>query len=314
VTGLRADYAFAEPSWALEARFASKPETDLILTASPEGDVKATRYFLEQDGEHFLMIRFTYPLALRPDAAGGLYEKSLAELMRSRPGKVMEEQPFTLGAYQGGRVIIAQPKERSVRELRLLVVGSSLYVLSAEWPARGGDGAAQAAAFFDSIKLRPDYEDARAVNARERWREVSAGHFRLRYDASRWYRDPSDQDPGIYNFLRTDKGAEAQLIVEDRPMEGGDIAAAVLKTARDGADSVMVKRQGTKLRGAVSLVELEFTATVDGATYYNHGYFFTGPEGTVQLRSWAKDTGYPGVADDITELLDGLSVSGMGKK
>jgi hypothetical protein len=305
--GLRAEYAFSAAEWSLEAQFAAPPSTDIILTASPEGDVKATRYFLEQAGEHYLLIRFAYPLALPTGAETGLYDKSMQELMRSRPGQVRAQEKYVLGPYEGERLVLAQPKEKTLRELRLLVIGSSLYVLSAEWPARG-DGAARAAAFFGSIRLRADCENARLVEDRERWREFAIGNFKVRYDAMRWYRDPADAEPGIFNLLRVDKLAEAQFIAEEHPVVGGDIEKAVLATALEGATSVKVQKRAKKLRGAVTVVELEFAATVEDATYINHGYFYSGTEGTVQLRGWARDREYRQASGDISELLDGLVI------
>jgi hypothetical protein len=53
---------------------------------------------------------------------------------------------------------------------------------------------------------------------------------------------------------------------------------------------------------------------VENTTYVNHGYFYGGPEGAVQLRSWAKETDYTDVSGDITELLDGLTVSAAAVK
>ena len=310
-SGLRAEYAFSAAGWSFEAQFAAAPSNDIILTPSPEGDVKATRYFLEQAGEHYLLIRFVYPLALPSGAETGLYDKSMQELMRSRPGQVRSHEKYVLGPYAGERLVLAQPKEKTLRELRMLVIGSSLYVLSAEWPARG-DGATRAAAFFNSIKLRPDCEDARLVEDRERWREFASGNFKVRYDAMRWYRDPADAEPGVFNFLRVDKLAEAQFIAEDHPVEGGDIEKAVLATALEGATSVHVQKRAKKLRGAVQLVELEFAATVENSTYINHGYFYSGTEGTVQLRAWAKDREYRQASGDISELLDGLVIGPAG--
>lgn len=312
VLRLRAEYQFSAPDWAIEATFAVAPGTDTILTASPEGDSKATRYFLEQGGEHYLLIRFSYPLALLPGAEFDIYLKSTGDLMKSRPGQKKVHEKYSLGPYDGERLVIAQPREKSIRELRLIVIGSSLYVLSAEWPASGTAAAAHAAAFLGSIKLRADFEDARQVETRERWREFTAGRFKVRYDASRWYRDPADAEPGIFNFLRTDKAAEAQFIAEEHPVEGGNIEKAVLATAQEGAQSVAVKRRGKKQRGTVQVLDLEFTATVENATYINHGYFYSGPEGTVQLRAWAKDQEYLSVTGDISELLDGLTVMSAG--
>ena len=111
--------------------------------------------------------------------------------------------------------------------------------------------------------------------------------------------------------MRPDQKAEAQFIAEEHPLEGGDIEKAVLATARDGAESVKVTKHGKKLRGAVEVIELEFEARVDGATYVNHGYFYTGPQGTVQLRAWARDVDCRDIAGDLNELLDGLTVAAV---
>jgi hypothetical protein len=70
-----------------------------------------------------------------------------------------------------------------------------------------------------------------------------------------------------------------------------------------------VKKEGKKYRGSTPVVELQFTARVDGTTYVNHGYFYSGPEGVLQLRAWTGEKNYDEAADDITELLDGLVVT-----
>jgi hypothetical protein len=299
--------AFAEPDWAIEARFPGPPKDDGILTPSPQGDVKVRRFYHEQDGRHFLLARFEYPLALQPGAAARLYDKSIGDIMKSRPGRLLKREPFTLGPYEGERCVIAQPRERSLREVRFVVIGPVLYMMSVEWPEQI-PGAEAAAAFFATVRVRPDCLDARAVALAARWRELACGNFRLRYDATRWYRDPTDSETGVFNLLRVDQAAEAQFIAEAHPVEGGDIERAVLDTAREGAEQVSVRRRASKRRGTVELTELEFTARLDRTTYVNHGYFYTGPEGAVQLRGWAPEPGYRAVAADIEELLDGLVI------
>ncbi len=305
--GLCADYQFGAADWRIEAQFTAEPKTDVILTPSPQGDIKASRHFLEQAGERYMLIRFAYPMAMMPGEETGVYDKSLGDLMRSRPGQLRTREKFALGPYEGERVVLVQPREKTLREIRLLVIGSSLYVMSAEWPTEG-TSAARAEKFFTGIKLRADSGDPRVVEERERWREFAVGNFKLRYDATRWYRDPADQEAGIFNLLRTDQKAEAQFITEENPLEDGDIAKAVLNTAQEGAESVTVRKRGRKLRGTVQVIELEFAARVDNTTYVNHGYFYTGREGAVQLRSWAKEIDFRDVSGDIAELLDGLTV------
>lgn len=307
-----AEFRVSVADWAIEAVFPAAPKTDQILSPSPQGDVRALRYVYEPPGEHYLLIRFTYPLALLPGDDKALYDRSMGDLTRSRPGKVQVREPYRLGAYEGQRVVVAQPREKSLRELRMIVIGSSLYVCSAEWSADSTAGAANAGAFFGGFRLRSDFANPRVVEERERYREIGLRNLMLRYDATRWYRDPADEDPGIFNLLRLDQKAEAQFICEEHPIEGGDIEKSVLDTAREGADSLSVKKRGRKQRGAASVVELEFTATVANVTYVNHGYFYTGPEGAVQLRGWAKEQEYHGVTADIGELLDGLTISPAG--
>ncbi len=310
VTGvaLRGEYQFSAMDWAIEATFAAEPKADLILSPSPQGDIKASRKIYELPGEHYLLIKFSYPLAMMPGEESGVYDRSMVDLTRTRPGQTRVREFYRLGPYEGQRVVIAQPREKSTRELRLIVIGSSLYVCSAEWPVSSSSGAANAATFFASFRLRSDYADQRIVEARERYRELGTGSFRLSYDASRWYRDPADTEPGIFNLLRLDQRAEVQFICEAHPLEDGDIEKAVLATALEGADSVSVKKRGKRLRGAATVNELEFTATVENVTYVNHGYFYSGPEGVVQLRGWARAADYRDVSADLTELLDGLVI------
>ncbi len=315
VTGSRsgAEYILTEPHWAIEAGFPDQPKTDGILTPSPQGDVKVQRFFWEQGGEHYLLARFEYPLALLPGAETGLYNKSFTDLLRSRPGLSKGVAPFPLGPYEGQKLLIAQKREKSIREVRFVVIGAVLYMASAEWPEVGAPGAARAAQFLGSVRVRPEFMNAWEIAVDARWRELSAGRFRLRYDATRWYRDPADQETGVFNLLRLDQQAEAQFITEEHPVAGGNIEKAVLTTALEGAESVNVKKRGRKLRGTVEVVELEFTARVENVTYVNHGYFYTGPEGAAQLRGWANERDYRGVEGDITELLEGLAVVPTGR-
>lgn len=303
----------AEPDWALEARFPGAPKSDGILTPSPQGDVKVRRFFFEQGGQHFLLARFEYPMALLPGEEIALYDKSIADLMKSRPGQMRAREAFAVGPYDGERIVVLQRRERSVREVRFVVVASVLYMMSVEWPEKT-PGEAAAAQFFETVKVKPAFQNAREVAQAARWRELVAGNFRLRYDATRWYRDPTDTEPGVFNLLRTDQLAEAQLIAEPQPVPGGDIEKAVLNTVLESAESVNVRRRGRKLRGIAEVTELEFAVRVDGTSYVNHGYFYSGIEGSVQLRGWSEERDFRDVSADIGELLDGLTVTGAGTR
>lgn len=302
-----AAHHFAEAGWALQAEFPAAPKPDVFRKPTEFGEQVTLRYYLEQAGRRFMLARFTYPVVPLSGNRAGLYQSSFEELMRSRPGEVKDKGSFLLGSYEGARLVIDQKRDKTLREVRLVLIGASLYVMSAEWPNQR-DAEAECEEFLKGVALQPEFTDARVVEDTERWRELEHGNFKLRYDGTRWYRDPTDNDPGVFNLLRVDKLAEAQLIAEDTPVPADSMEASVLAAAKETAESVALKKRGRKTRSGVSLEELEFTARVDGVTYVNHGYFYSGPFGALQLRGWSSDKTYAGVAGDITELLDGLAI------
>jgi hypothetical protein len=304
---LRAQVPVAPADWAVHAEFPADPKADEFRKPTDFGDQVTNRYYLEKEGQRYMLARFHYPVVPSMRDQEALYKSSVEELMRSRPGEIKASRTFSLGDYTGLRLVISQLREKTTREVRLIQIGASLYVFSAEWP---GSGASQGGErFFGSVVLQPGFADPRLVEDRERWRLLRSGRFTLRYDATRWYRDPADNEAGIFNLLRVDKQAEAQMIAEPDPIAAPTMEESVLATAKETAESVILRKHGRKTRGAAEVEELEFVVRADGTTYVNHGYFYTGPAGALQLRSWSPEKTYAQVAGDMTELLDGLAIN-----
>lgn len=298
----------APDGWALRVRFPGAPVADIFRVPLPVGDVVSDRYSYEADSESFLLVRSTYPLAIQRSRQAELYEGARADAVRGRGGEVVAEAEFSLGAYTGRELRIRFARAGRVRQIRFILIGATLYALVHERPQDRAESPG-AAAFWAGLALRPGYEDPRVVEERERWREAGQGGFRVRYDATQWYRDPADGEEGVFNFLRNDRRAEAQLIIEPPGTHAGPLEEAALAMAREGAESVRVRARKSRLRHGVSLAELLFEARVGGATYVNHGCYYSGPAGQVQLRAWATDRDYQAVAFDIEELLEGLVIA-----
>lgn len=307
MTFARADYTCAPSGWAISAVFPNEPKVDDQRTPSPQGDQFAERRYLELGGEHLMVLRVTYPVVPLPNEREHLYIATIESFMKSRRGQIKQDEPWMLGQYDGQRLLVAQPSQKTHREVRLVLIGGSLYFFSAEWP--GSERPSKtAAAFLASIDVKPDFTNARLVEERERWREIKQGNFTLRYDASRWFPDPQIADPNSVAMLRVDENAEAEFITSSE-RHAGTMEELVIGRAKEHAESVVVKKRGKKLRGLTSVEELYFTARVDGVAYENHGYFYAGNEGTVQLRAWAEQKTYPNVSGDIDELLNGLVIT-----
>src|SRR3954471_14189614 len=117
-----ADYPFTAPGWAVEARLPVAPGTDGILTPSPQGDIKAQRFFTEQNGERTFLVRFQYPMAMLPGEETGVYTKSLTDMFKSRPGEIKSRGKFVLGPFEGERLVIGQRRDHTIREVRLIII------------------------------------------------------------------------------------------------------------------------------------------------------------------------------------------------
>lgn len=303
-----AQHDFAPSDWAIRATFPALPKEDDQTVPTPQGDQLAQRRYVELGAERAMVIRFVYPVVPGADAGEQIYRESVETMMNSRQGELRVDEPFYFGDYTGRRLLIEHRRDKTHREVQLILIGSSLYVASAEWPG-GRERPPSAARFLDSLAVQPAFSSARTVAERERWREFREGSFSLRYDATRWFRDPQVADPGTIVLLRVDELAEAEFLTSRERTDGDSMEETVLATAREQAESLKVHRRGRKLRGAASVEELRFAVRLEGVTYENHGYFYSGPEGTVQLRAWSPDKTFSRVESDISELLDGLVVT-----
>lgn len=303
----QAQVPFTPSDWALHAEFPAEPKVDDHRTPTPQGDELAQRRIVEAGTDRLMLIRFVYPLVPQSEEREALYSQSVQTMLRSRPGKMVENRQEGVGEYPGVRLLIDHRRENTHREVRMVLIGASLYVATAEW-AGGPKPSPGAARFLASLDLQPSFINPRAVEERERWRDLVVGKFKLRYDAARWFRDPESTDPETIVLLRLDEMAEAEFMTSKERNPAATMEETVLAHARENAESVRLVRKAKKYRGSAMMEELRFTARVGGVTYENHGYFYSGPEGSVQLRAWSPDRTFARVEGDIAEFLDGLTV------
>ncbi|MBP6864748.1 MAG: hypothetical protein KBC32_05680 [Candidatus Didemnitutus sp.] len=300
-------HAAAPAEWAVTVNFPAPAQETEQRIRTDRGDEVALRRFVEVSGERFILTRITYPVTPLAVHRGALFKHTIETLMNSRSGEIREDNQFELGTYAGHRLLIEQRRERSLREVRLLLVGGALYFASAEWPAAAGQSA-RVKEFWSSLAVAPAYADARVMDDRSRWRELAQGNFQLRYDSSRWFRDPATVEENLIVLLRVDELAEAEFMAGPQ-VQAATMEELVLATAKESAERVTMRRRGKKLQGSTTVEELRFSVRVDGVTYENHGYFYNGPEGSVQVRAWSPEKNFAEVEGDIAELLDGLSIA-----
>lgn len=305
----RAQVRLERESWALTLDFPAAPAADVVTMPSSKGDSIAGRFTLQARDEIFLALKMTYPTAPTAGDRGMLHKEVIEMVMNARPGRIRADERVDVGEFPMQRLLVEMADRRAFREIRLVLIGSSLYFFSAEWPGTATPPE-RAQRFFSSITLRPEFANARAVEERERWREIVQGGFRLRYDASRWFRDPQpSEDPNSVILLRVDELAEAEFVTSPERSPAATMEEVVIGAAKESAESVKVLRRAKKYRGTAMVEELRFSVRAEGVNYENHGYLYNGPEGTAQLRTWSPEKAFRQVEGDIQELLDGLSIT-----
>ncbi len=306
---LPAQVRLERESWALTLEFPASPAADVVTMPSSKGDSIADRFTLQARDEIFLALKMTYPTAPTAADRGMLHKEVIEMVMSSRPGRIRTDERVDVGEFPMQRLLVAMADRRAFREIRLVLIGSSLYFFSAEWPGTATPPE-RAQRYFASITLRPEFANARAVEERERWREIVQGGFRLRYDASRWFRDPQpSEDPNSVILLRVDELAEAEFVTSPERNPAPTMEEVVIGAAKESAESVKVVRRAKKYRGSAMVEELRFSVRSEGVSYENHGYFYSGPEGTAQLRAWSPEKSFRQVEGDILELLDGFNIT-----
>lgn len=304
----RATVPFSPAGWGITAIFPAAPTEEELRFPSPYGDEVAQRNTVESGDEKFVLTRISYPVfptgAQRPE----LIRQAIESFMNSRAGVIREDETFVTGAYTGKRLLIEHRRENSHREVRLLLVGGSLYFASAEWSG-GRTPSAIATEFLNSLAVPAELSNPAVAEEKDRWREIAQGNFVVRFDSSRWYRDPGSTAGGTEPvfLLRVDQLAEAEFSTGPQ-LEAASMEQVVIAAAKETADRVTVRKRGKRLQGSKSVEELRFSVRAEGETYENHGYFYNGTEGSVQLRAWSPQATFAEVEGDILELLDSLQV------
>ena len=306
-TAAATEFRFNAPGWAVRATFPAAPQTDEQRIPTSQGEEIAERHHLECGAERYLLMRVTYPVPPQTSERAALFRQVIETFMNSRAGEIRDDRQLMLGEYPCHRLLIEHRSERTHREVRLMLVGGALYFASAEWPG-GQTPPSSVASFFDSLEISAEFSNSRVADELARWRHVSLGNFQLRYDATRWYRDPATVENDMVLLLRVDELAEAEFVVGPR-WPAATMEEVVLATAREFAERVELRRRGRKLQGSVRVEELRFSVRADGVSYENHGYFYNGPEGSAQVRAWSPEKTFPKVESDISELLDGLKIN-----
>lgn len=136
--------------------------------------------------------------------------------------------------------------------------------------------------------------------------EVLNGRAAVSYNPAKWKETKTDGNRR--EFARTDGDAFAAMIFERIEIPTAQLPKVALTNARQIAPDVkLVEEQPRKINGKDVLL-LRMEGTADGVKFTFFGYYFGGPQGTIQLVTWTSQNLFNELRPELESFLDGLNL------
>jgi len=161
-----------------------------------------------------------------------------------------------------------------------------------------------------------DSSAATAPSAAERKRPATStarldllrGKASLYYDATKWRVAPTTE-PGRSQLQHVDGDGYAIVIAErlQMPLEG--LRDLALNNARNAAPDAQIVSQETRRVNGRDVMVLQIRGTLQAIRFVYLGYYYAGPEGTIQLLTYTAANLFDEYKPQFEQLLDGLTIN-----
>ncbi len=139
--------------------------------------------------------------------------------------------------------------------------------------------------------------------------EGSQAGYEIWYDPSVWTYFTQASADGEYSFKLNRGEAYAMVVAQRMEVSLDDLKISVLENARQASpDWHIVKSEKRTINGKeLSMMEME--GPFKGIAYVYLGYYYSGPEGTIQFFAYTQKALFDQFRKDIEDLLNGLIIS-----
>jgi hypothetical protein len=138
--------------------------------------------------------------------------------------------------------------------------------------------------------------------------DVLNGRFAVFFDPGKWKETKSDEN-GRKNFQHVDGDSWASIIFERSEISIDMLQEIALKNARGLAPDVKVIEQERRSVNGTDVRLMRFEGNARGFKFTFYGYYYGGPQGTVQLVTWTGQNIFEDVKPDLEAFLNGLRVT-----
>jgi hypothetical protein len=146
---------------------------------------------------------------------------------------------------------------------------------------------------------------ARATSATERI-DLLRGAMSLFVDPGKW-KQTSSEDPTKISFRHTTGEAYGMVVAERLAIPLPRLKEIAISNAREAAPDVKVTLEEPRRVNDVDVLAMQMEGTIQGIPFTYYGYYFSGPQGSVQLLTYTGSNLFAEYKPEFEDFLNGLT-------
>ena len=134
--------------------------------------------------------------------------------------------------------------------------------------------------------------------------------YTINYDTAKWIATPTAAgEDAEYEFEHVDGDVFALVIPERIELDLADLRKIALENAQSISEDAQITFEEDRTVNDVQVHVMKIGGTLYGIAFEYYGYYYGGPAGTVQFITYTSSNLNSLYADDLTELLNGLTIT-----
>ena len=135
--------------------------------------------------------------------------------------------------------------------------------------------------------------------------DILRGQLAVFIDPAKW-RETKSTDPGKTTFQHASGDGYAMVIAERLQVQLPQLKKIALDNARNAAPDARVVLDEMRRVNGLDVVAMQITGTMSGVLFVYYGYYYSGPEGSVQIITYTGQNLFAEYKADFEEFLNGF--------
>ncbi|MBN1436726.1 MAG: hypothetical protein JW936_06605 [Sedimentisphaerales bacterium] len=166
--------------------------------------------------------------------------------------------------------------------------------------------------FLNGFAVEREIDDEQPSSSSPREQKVrlrsESGTYSIEYDQSRWERDTETVGDEEFFFTHRDGDVFAMIIAERMMLTPEALRSVVVDNFQAVAENFRMLEESTETHGDMEVMCLTMSGIINGAPTIYHGYYYTGPAGTIQVITMTTQNLFEQYRDEMEEFLNGFEV------